>query len=832
MDSSVLAPPASTMTPPLQAPPPSTVIACPRMRRRCRGTLVAALLLGALAACGKSGGSEEPAEEPPVNPDAPADLAYADPVVLGLAGVAIEVRTPTVTGEGITFTATPALPSWLALDANTGALSGTPPELSTATLHEIVATNSFGSTQTTVSVRVTGFPRFALTANAGDDTVSVHTVAAASGELTHRGYLAQSASEGSPHQVVVDPLQRFAFTASDFAVTPYRVDPVSGVVTAGTPAAVGTGPHSLFVHPSGSWLYVSSYGPDRLRAYAIDPSTGALTQVDQETVGDGPVSVSGDPGGRFLVVAHDPGAELLSFVIDPETGALEPSSTLAVSGVEVLSGVVDPLGESYYALLTSPFDGVVRYSVEDGATGELKARTAVTTGSDPVSISIAPDGHHLYLLNRGSATIAVFTVEAGTGKLIDEVQIASTTGTSSLDFGGTGGFAYACDSTAGRIVVYAVDAESGELSAREEVRARPGVTDLDLLHGALPVDRRTGHLYVANGGSGDVTHYTVDEATGALDDGGALAALAGDAPSDVALDPLGRFAFVPCAGSHEIVVFAIDGAGELTDNLTTFSVTNGAPAAAVVDPSGRFLYVTLPAWHFVLRLVVDAEGVLHDPDTRPVGTHPEAVAVDPTGRFLYVVDRGDQVTTFGEVSVFSIDPSTGSLAAAGTGEAPGGPTGLTFAPGGERAYATASESGLVRPYDVGTDGALAFVEPGTAALVEPYDIAISPDGLFAFVAVLDSASTGSVLVFDVNPDTGALYDSTSGAPTWRTQVFAGTGPRDVEASADGAFLWVLSGTSERVDVFAFDAETAGLSPVETEPTGLAPVRMKGSLVVE
>lgn len=768
-----------------------------------------------------------------MNPDAPTDLAYPDPVVLGQAGVTIETQTPTVTGEGITFSASPALPSWLALDADTGALSGTPPELSTTTLHEIVATNSHGSTQTTVSVRVTGFPRFALSANAGDDTVSVHTVAAASGALTHHGYLAQTPSEGSPHQVVVDPLQRFAFTASDYAVTPYRVDPVSGAVTAGTPAAVGTGPHSLFVHPSGSWLYVSSYGPDRLRAYAIDPSTGALTQVDQETVGDGPVSVSGDPGGRFLVVAHDPGAELRSFVVDPGTGALEPSSTLAVSGVEVLFGVVDPLGENYYALLTAPFDGVVRYSVEDGATGELKARTAVTTGSDPVSISIAPDGHHLYMLNRGSATIASFTVEAGTGKLIDEVQVASTAGTASLDFGGTGTFAHACDSTAGRIVVYAVDEESGELSALEEVRARPGVTDLGLLHGALPVDRRTGHLYVANSGSGDVTHFAVDEASGELDDGGAPAALAGDTPSDVALDPLGRFAFVPCAGSHEIVVFAVGEDGTLTDNLTTFSVPNGAPSAAVVDPSGRFLYVTLPAWELVLRLRIDSDGVLHDPDTRPTGTHPEAVAVDPTGRFLYVVDRGDQATTFGEVSVFSIDPSSGSLTAVeGGGEVPGAPTVLSFAPDGARAYATASEDGLVRPYDVGDDGALTFVEPGTAALVEPYDIALSPDGLFAFVAVLDSASTGSVLVFDVHPDTGAVYDSNSGAPTWRTQVFAGTGPRGVEVSADGAYLFVLSGTSQQVDAFAFDPETAGLTAIEVEPTGLAPVRMRGALTVE
>jgi 6-phosphogluconolactonase (cycloisomerase 2 family) len=43
------------------------------------------------------------------------------------------------------------------------------------------------------------------------------------------------------------------------------------------------------------------------------------------------------------------------------------------------------------------------------------------------------------------------------------------------------------------------------------------------------------------------------------------------------------------------------------------------------------------------------------------GTDPVSVAVDPTGRFAYVANFGS-----GNVSVYSINPTTGALTAVGT----------------------------------------------------------------------------------------------------------------------------------------------------------------------
>ena len=801
-------------------------------RERARGRAAVALR-GGLVAGGRSGGSLNQGGEPPPSTDAPANLSYANPILIAIPGVAIDPQTPTVEGSEITFSASPTLPAGLALDADSGELSGTPTEISPATHYQIIATNPSGSTETTLNVRVAGFPRFAYAANGGDRTISIHTVGAASGALAHHGYVVQPQAEGAPREVQVDPLQRFLFAVGEFALTPYEIDGATGQLTGGVAIPVGTGPHSLFIHPSGDYLYLSSAATDQLRAFSIDEASGALTEIDQESTGDGPISVAGDPGGRFLLLQHDPGELILSYAIDAGTGELEQSSTLTVAGVQFLSGVVDPMGESFYTLLTEPFDGVARYSVEDPTTGELKAQSAATTGNDPVAMALAPDGDFLYMLNRGSASITVFTVEEETGNLGDETQVLTTAGTVGLDFSADGSVAYTSDEDADRIRLFDVDPGTGDLTEAGDIRGRLGPGGLDLQHGDLPVNRRAAQLYVVNSGSNDITHFTIDQATGEIDDGGALAAAAGTTPTDLALDPLGRFAFVPNSGSHDITVFSIGADGTLTDNLTTFSVPNGAPAAAVVEPSGRFLYVTLPAWEVVLQLDIGSDGTLLEPDTRPIGTVPDSIAVDPTGQFLYVVDRGDQATTFGHVDIFAIDPWSGELTAVTPdGEAPGGPTVFTFAPGGDRSYTTASVDGLVRPYDVEDDGTITFIAPGTTALIEPNDIAISYDGMFAFVAVLDSAATGSVLVYDVDQSTGAVFDSTSGAPTWRTQVVAGANPRDVEVTVDGGFLYVLSGTSAEVDVFAFDAATAALTPVQTRAPGLVPVRMKAAVTVE
>lgn len=108
--------------------------------------VVALALCGLACAAGCGGG---PGDGP-----APEALAYATPAAEYTQGVAIAPNPATLTNTATTFTATPALPAGLLLDAATGLVSGTPAVAQGRTTHTITAANRAGATTATLSILV------------------------------------------------------------------------------------------------------------------------------------------------------------------------------------------------------------------------------------------------------------------------------------------------------------------------------------------------------------------------------------------------------------------------------------------------------------------------------------------------------------------------------------------------------------------------------------------------------------------------------------------------------------------------------------------------------
>src|SRR5207244_1371960 len=67
-------------------------------------------------------------------------------------------------------------------------------------------------------------------------------------------------------------------------------------------------------------------------------------------------------------------------------------------------------------------------------------------------------------------------------------------------------------------------------------------------------------VYVANGGSNDVSVYAVDAATGALKPAPGSPFTAGVAPAGVAVDRASKFAYVANGGSNDVSAYTIDAA--------------------------------------------------------------------------------------------------------------------------------------------------------------------------------------------------------------------------------------------------------------------------------
>ena len=136
-------------------------------------------------------------------------------------------------------------------------------------------------------------PRFAYVANSNDNTVSIYTVNATTGQLRHNGYVVAGAS---PISVTVDPSGKFAYVANsnDNTVSIYTVNASTGALTSiGAAVAAGISPRSVTVDPSGKFAYVANIASNDISAYTINAGTGALTSIGAAVAaGTSPISVT------------------------------------------------------------------------------------------------------------------------------------------------------------------------------------------------------------------------------------------------------------------------------------------------------------------------------------------------------------------------------------------------------------------------------------------------------------------------------------------------------------------------------------------------------------
>jgi len=95
-----------------------------------------------------------------------------------------------------------------------------------------------------------------------------------------------SGSSNNPGPILVDPFGNNVYVLGLLSntISPLKISPVSGAVTALTPATVatGVGPVSMAIRGDDNWLFVTNYGTtsaggNTMSQYSITPATGVLT---------------------------------------------------------------------------------------------------------------------------------------------------------------------------------------------------------------------------------------------------------------------------------------------------------------------------------------------------------------------------------------------------------------------------------------------------------------------------------------------------------------------------------------------------------------------------
>jgi 6-phosphogluconolactonase len=330
----------------------------------------------------------------------------------------------------------------------------------------------------------------------------------------------------------------FAAIPAANQIAVYREDPNSGVLTQidGSPYAVGVGPQSCVLHPSGKYLYVANSGQNENDISQFDiASNGTLTEPNSRVSvapnASQPVLLAIDPAGSFLYVANAQSNNISVFAIDGTSGNLTevPNSPFS-TGLHVLNMQLTPSGNFLYISAAGGISGTTNGSIAGFSVnaGQL-ASLGVTTSSDgpnPTGLTIDPSGSFLYASNFSSNSISIFAVGS-----------------------------------------------SGSLA---KVAGSP-IADGYTAPISLILDPAGANLYVANQGSGNVAAYSITSATGlpaALTTSTATNAFGTEvSPSFLASDPSGKYLFVGNQGA---------GAG-----IQTFGVSGGTLTALAIDKVGN-----------------------------------------------------------------------------------------------------------------------------------------------------------------------------------------------------------------------------------------------------
>lgn len=259
--------------------------------------------------------------------------------------------------------------------------------------------------------------------------------------------LNQRASKGgAPCYVTASNSGRFVLVANyaggNVAVLPVLVDGSLGDAV-DVEQHEGSGPdrgrqeaphaHSVMLDPANRFAYSCDLGTDKVMVYRFDTRTGRLSPAAPPSVstkpGAGPRHLAFHPRGRFVYVLNELDSTVTAFARDPASGALAELQTLSAlpagfAGENTGADIhCTPDGRFLYCSNRGS-DSIAGFSI-DARAGTLRPLGHTPTeGKTPRNFVIDPSGRFLLVANQKSDGIVTFRLDPRTGALIPAGQAA------------------------------------------------------------------------------------------------------------------------------------------------------------------------------------------------------------------------------------------------------------------------------------------------------------------------------------------------------------------------------------------------------------------------
>ncbi len=319
----------------------------------------------------------------------------------------------------------------------------------------------------------------------------------------------------------------------------------------------------------------------------------------------------------------------------------------------------------------------------------------------------------------------------------------------------------------------------------------------------------------------------LDDDTGALTT--PILAAPGTNPAWIVFSPDKKHLYTLHGSQAQAIGFTVDAAsGKLHPLPVPAAAAIAPPSHLAVDATGRMLLSANYADGYLGAMVIRPDGTLGEPSliphtgrsvhaTRQEKPHVHSVTPSPDNRFVIVCDLGvDKIFTY------AIDPATAKATPANpplVATEPGqGPRHFKFGTDGRHAYAINELASTVTAYDY--DAAGGALTPRQTVTTLPPDfkgptttaeVRVHPNGRFVYGS---NRGHDSIAVFAVDASSG-LLSPVEIVPS------GGKVPRNFALSPNGKWLVCAHQDSNNITVFRVDSNTGKLT--RTEHTATVPM---------
>jgi 6-phosphogluconolactonase (cycloisomerase 2 family) len=315
------------------------------------------------------------------------------------------------------------------------------------------------------------------------------------------------------------------------------------LTTLGAAQGTGTGPFAIALAPSLTAMFVDNNGSDSVSGYTVNSDGSVTAGTGTVKAGTLPMGMAIDPGGKFLFVANQGSSNVSVFAISGvslKEVAGSPFSTIHAGDIAPTGPTSVAVSHSgKYLYVANNFTGSVSaYSISAaGALAELGG-SPYAVGIAPSGLTIPPNGGFLYVANYGSNNISAFAIcDALVTSCADVNQadgsLKAVAGSPFSDGGGpiaiaidpSFAFLYVLEKGSNQISVYSYGTGSGVITPFAVTpTVSTGLTPVSIVivSGATgsnignTITNPTDFVYVVNNGASTLTAFTLDTATGVL----------------------------------------------------------------------------------------------------------------------------------------------------------------------------------------------------------------------------------------------------------------------------------------------------------------------------